>query len=740
MGYSEKSGAIPPLPSSLNANTNTWEMVDLGNPAQAKLPRPYPDTDPVVTPYLGLRARLSQVWFNRWTVLLLLVLVRVLLLTTSLNEDLGDAKTKALSACSKVEDVGSAMASMPHYLSVGVNSLAASGIEKAVRGLVSMLDMVVTGVKAILLFIINFYLGTYACLISAFIHGGLDVAAKVIDAATNKINEVLAPIADGLNGEIQDFVDKVNSFAGSIIGGLGDIVPSIPEFDDKVKLSIGEIKNVKLDSEELVAKIGKLNNTIPNFDDAEKFVANAVGIPFDFVKEQINDKLGNYTFDRSIFPVADKEALTFCSENSFINDFFTTLFEIVAKAKITFIVVIVILSILAMFVTGYLDIRRWRREKERARAFTEHGYDPMDVVYMASRPFTAGLGVKIASKFRNSERRYLLVRWAIAYATSLPALFVLSLAFAGLFSCLCQYIMLKSIEKEAPALAGQVGQFAGSVVQKLEDVSNNWANGANGQVLSLQDDINQDVFGWVQNATTAVNNTLNVLETQVEKGLDMVFKDTVLYDTVKMIVGCVFTRKIESIEAGLNWVHENARVTFPLFPNDTFSQGAQSSVQGDSDLTSFLASPAAVTTDEITGAVDKVTNSLRSNIVQELLISLALLLVYVIVVLIGIGHSLFGMAFGREKTRAEGGHRYNITHPTHLHDDDGSNQSQHHHHRAPPPPPPAAHHEDSSPAYDDVVYAGSVPRGKTEVKSSSHARKSSYPEWEDEGHYPRHAR
>jgi len=55
-------------------------------------------------PYLGLQARLSQIWLNRWTILLILVLVRVLLMLAGLNDNLGEAKIKALSACTKVED------------------------------------------------------------------------------------------------------------------------------------------------------------------------------------------------------------------------------------------------------------------------------------------------------------------------------------------------------------------------------------------------------------------------------------------------------------------------------------------------------------------------------------------------------------------------------------------------------------------------------------------------------------
>lgn len=55
-----------------------------------------------VTPYLGLRARLTQVPLNRWTVLLFLVLARMLVLFGTLNTDLAGAKSEALSACTKV--------------------------------------------------------------------------------------------------------------------------------------------------------------------------------------------------------------------------------------------------------------------------------------------------------------------------------------------------------------------------------------------------------------------------------------------------------------------------------------------------------------------------------------------------------------------------------------------------------------------------------------------------------------
>jgi hypothetical protein len=718
MFYNEKAGAVPPVPSNLNANT--WHTVDLRSEPQLQ---PHAHTAPTVTPYLGLRARLSQLWFNRWTILLILVLVRVLILTASLNDNIGDAKVKALSACTKVEDIGSAMASMPHYLSVGVNSMASDGITKAVSGMVKMLMMILTGVENLILFIINMYVGTYACLIAALIHGGLDVSVKVVEGATKVMNDAIGTITGQITESISDVQDAINKIPDQISSFLGGVDFDLPRID--IGKNLDDLENIKINSNELVKDIVALNKTIPTFDQVENFTKNAIAIPFNFLKEQVNSSFGSYKFDDTVFPVAEKQALSFCSNNSFLNDFFETLFNIVRTAKIAFSVAIPILAVLAIIGMGYLEIRRWRREKQRSREFTERGYDPMDVVYLSSRPMTAGVGLWLSSKFKTVKNQ-LLVRWTIAYGTSLPALFVLSLAIAGLFSCLCQLIILRSIQQEAPALANQVGDFAGDVVGTLQQVSTNWADDANGVIIKLQDDINDDLFGWVNNATTSVNNTLNTFDEEIDKAITAVFKDTILFNTARNLVGCLITRKIETVQEGLTWVHDNAHVTLPLFADNVFSQGANNSVNGDSDLTSFLASPSTVTTDEITSAVNQVITKLENGLVQEALISAALLLVYAVIVLSGAARALVASA-QKEKTRAEGGEQYGVKAPGSRGSSSarGGDSDGHHDYSREP----------SDFERKGVIYAGSVKRGRPGPERwPSHARKSSYPEVEGPDH------
>lgn len=639
--------SVPDVPENLRSDS-----VELSGIKNGVTPRP--DTLPTVTPYLSLRARLSQIWINRWTVLLVLVLVRVVLLIAQLNDNIGGAKEKALSACTKVEDIGSAMASMPHYLSLGVNDLAATGIEKAVSAMVTTLDLMLSGVEGIILFFISFVISTYTCLLTAMIHGSLDVVASVTEDATKLFNGIIdkaageiESIADGLEGSINKIVEGIED---SIIGNL---LPDIPKVD--FSEPIDELKSFDINADDFVKDVRKLNDDLPTFEEVQNLTKQAVAIPFNIVREELKKAYGDYKFDRDVFPLAQKRQLTFCSDNDTINGFFSDLYGMVNKARIAFIVVLAILAIGVMAPMAWLEIQRWRRQQKHSRIIADNQYDPMDVVYIASRPNTASWGIKISSAF--SGKRRVLVRWCIAYATSPPALFVLSLAIAGFFSCLCQIILLKAVRDQVPALTEKVGEFADGVVSTLNSVSDDWAEGANGVIGGLNDDINQNVLGYVVNATDAVNDTLTTFLDTMNEGLETVFNGTILIDPIKTVLHCVIGIKIENVQDGLTWVHDHAKVSLPLFANDTFSLGAKESVEGDSDLTSFLASPSSVSTDEVSGAVERVTKWLHDNLIQEALISTGILLVYVIVVLIGVMRTLVGVALP-DRGRAEGGTRY----------------------------------------------------------------------------------
>ncbi|KAG9534700.1 hypothetical protein KCU79_g22025, partial [Aureobasidium melanogenum] len=396
--------------------------------ATQDVPRPSSDQTSYLTPYLGLRARLSQVWINRWTILILLVLIRALLAIGSVNTNLTSAKREALSACTGVENVGSAMASMPYYMSSGVNELTASGIEKAINGLMSMLLLSITVLEEVFVFYVNLLTSTYVCLFTFAVGGSLHVAVDVAEDVGNFLNSTAKDVGTELGDAVNDFQKAMNKFTGAI-GDVGSFFAGknvdVPEIN--LNSSIAKLDTLQLPSG-YDQGLDKLNNSIPTFAEVHNATNTALRFPFEEVKKLLNESMGKYTMNRSMFHVPPKEKLTFCSDDHGINDFFDGLADVITLAKKIFLSVLIIAAILACVPMAYREIRRWRLQEQRARAI-KHINDPMDAVYVVSRPYTADFGVKVSNRF-SSTRARTLVRWTVAYATTTPALFVLSLAVA----------------------------------------------------------------------------------------------------------------------------------------------------------------------------------------------------------------------------------------------------------------------------------------------------------------------
>lgn len=574
---------------------------------------------PYITPYLDLRSRISQVWINRWTVLLLLVLVRTLFAIADIRDGIDDAHREALSACTGVENIGSAVASMPHYLAQGTNKLTAEGVEHAINGLMSMINMSVTGVEELVVFVVNLLTSTYLCLITLAVSGALHAAIQIIEDVGNFLNRTIGEIGTDIHHGINDFQTDLNK----VIGGLNKIPEAfgshaqIPTVN--INGSLDRLDHLQLPGG-LDQGLSKLNNSIPSFDQVNNFTNNIIRTPFEEIKKLINQSLPHYHFNQSLFPVPAKDELHFCNDNDGITDFFQGLVDIEDGARKVAITALVILAVLVIFPMAGFEMYRWRSTQNRAQLIHDNAYDPIDVVYIASRPLTSTLGIRLGEEMGN-YRRQNLARWMIAYATSPPALFVLSLGIAGLFSTLCHYLVLTAVAKEAPNLEHQVAQFADKVVDSLNNASVHWANETNGAILGMNGRINHDVFGWVNTSTSAMNETLNAFSDEMTKALNATFGHTVLEGPIMEVYNCLIGLKIAGIEKGLTWIQDHAHIDFPLLPNNTFSLGAAAAKTGNNNAASFLASPDSDATSKINATVAALVNKFTKKIEREAIIS-----------------------------------------------------------------------------------------------------------------------
>lgn len=574
------------------------------------------------------------------------MLFRIIFALASLDSNLVTARKQALSMCTSVENVGSAMASMPYYMSTGVNQLTADGIEKAIHGLMQMLILSITGVEEIVVFIINLLTSTYVCLITFAVGGSLEAAIAVAEDVGSFLNSTVKDVGSELGKAESGFQTAMNSFLADL-SKLESVFtgkkPTAPTID--LTSEISTLNGLRLPAN-YDADLQKLNASIPTFAQVHNFTNNAIKWPFEEVKTLLNESLPKYTVNSSLFPVPAKEQLTFCSSNDGINKFFDDLVEIKDLAYKVSLGVLIAAAVLACVPMGWREMRRWKKLKERAQIIQSGDHSPMDSVYIASRPYTSDFGLKLASIFKlQSARRRTLMRWSVAYATSIPALFVLSLAIAGLLACLCQYLLLNAVQKEVPVLENQIIGFADKVINSLNNASEQWAIGTNKMITDVNNNINHDVFGWVNTTTHAVNHTLEVFVDGMVGVLNDTFGGTPLYAPVLDVVNCLILLKITGIEKALTWVSDHAHVDFPLLANDTFSLGTIQKVSG-SEADILATGPNGGAANAIADAVYHVTNFLEAAVRQEAILSTCLLLVYVVILLMGAARAVFLMGKG----------------------------------------------------------------------------------------------
>lgn len=514
------------------------------------------------------------------------------------------------------------MASMPHFMAQGVNEMTASGVEKAVSGLMTMLEMSVTGVEEIVLFVIHMMTSTYLCLITLAIRGSLGAAVEIGTEIAANLNKTIDEVTNGIGDATKTVTDAINAVFSGIPG-----IPSIPGVDKPTIDLTEEIDKLKsLEAPPAIQEgLQKLNASIPTFEEVQNFTDSVIRLPFEEVKKLISG-MNNFTFDRELLPVPQKEKLDFCSEGNSINNFFNDLIEMAYNAKRIALGVLIVAAILVIIPMAWSEFRRYRTMKERSELFN-NGYRPMDVIYLASRPHSSGWGLWIGQRF-GSERRQTYARWAFAYATSMPMLFLLSLGIAGLFSCFCQYLVVRGIQNKVPELTSQVADFAEKVVTSLNNASMSWSGGVNSAVGSLDDKINTDMLDWVNTTTSAVNGTLNAFVEKMSTTLNETFGDTPLHDPIKDVLNCLIGLKIASFQQGLTWVQENAHVQFPGVKNDTFSLGALAKISDSSSAAELLADPNGKAKDEVTEAVTFVIDKLLSGILLEALISIVILCIW----------------------------------------------------------------------------------------------------------------
>ncbi|KAF5096012.1 hypothetical protein D0Z00_002924 [Geotrichum galactomycetum] len=625
-----------------------------------------------ITPYIGVRARLSQVWINYYTIFIILVIIKLVLFRISLSSSLKTAEKYTMSSCRSSENIGSSAASVPHYMAVGANQLISRGLTQTRQGLIEMLFLSLTILEQLLLFVINMLVGTYVCLLTVAINTTANTAINATESVINFVDKSLTTVVDGIETGVSALEKAINTVSSA----FNSIASAFTENDSKsivsnVSLSVSSLKNLSIPSS-INNKLEDLRSKIIDYDDVKNATSKVVSIPFNLIKTELNNTLmaKKIAFNVSAIHIPAQQKISFCSQGSGISDFYTQLQEGVDMLAKVFVILLAVTAIAVCIPIAYNEIKQWRwlkecaadaREIDQTRLESEHTaaaaagvgtfsnpisnqrIDYIEVIQAASHKWVTWFQLLAARQFSELTKKT-LAKWWIEYVLYPPALMVLALGLGGILVVIAQFIIFNQVKDSLPAFENGINQ---ATVNTLGDVQEGivlWANTTNVQIKSAQDDINDDLLGWVHSATGSVNDTLTVFSTTMNQELNRTFGQTPFYEGISGVIYCVIGSKIDAIQKGINWVHQNSQVSLPLVAGDYILPSALVDEYGVSNNQSTVATtPEASSVQRLTESAVSLMISAMRNLIEvyekslylELKIAVTLFSIWLFVALTG---------------------------------------------------------------------------------------------------------
>ncbi|ODV84055.1 hypothetical protein CANARDRAFT_29503 [[Candida] arabinofermentans NRRL YB-2248] len=613
---------------------------------------PIGNTKTYQRPYLNLNERLSQVFFNYYTIFLILVILKLIVFKNSIQTSLIQAKEKTNLVCESAENYATSMVNLPYYLSKASNVLIAKGLTQTNKAFVEGLKLILTGSESLILFAIEMTIGTYACVLTAAIDGAVSVSLNATESVIDVANSTIIKLAD----EIQDGLNDVSKVINKIISVADDVKDFFENDDDddnatssinKVNLTISSLKNWKISSS-INDKLEKLGKEVLTYDDVKNYTESLISKPFDLLKNEVDDRLSDeFSADDLIVP--QMRTLSFCKTSSEIDDFYRDLGDSVHKISVILIIILCLIAICFICFEGYMTWRQWKRINsiaERLRIVNESSTNVdtknhynLTVIDSIEHRISTRIGEIIGNLFGgdgNSVKGN-RVRWIVSYISSPIAFCILLLGIVGVLTFILQYILICSVSSvDSQGLQDKFNSISSQVSSSINESMNEWATDTNLYLEDQEDSINGDMLGWVNASTYSINETLYKFVDKMNDKLEDVFGSTPLYDPISSIVSCVITSKIEKVEKALTWVHDNSQISLPRV-NYTELMDLTMIDDGDgnddNDTLERYIDSVKSTLDETR---DNIIKSYKKSLFFELYISLGLIGIWLLILLFAI--------------------------------------------------------------------------------------------------------
>lgn len=215
-------------------------------------------------------------------------------------------------------------------------------------------------------------------------------------------------------------------------------------------------------------------------------------------------------------------------------------------------------------------------------------------------------------------------KWLLNYTFSLTARNCLLIGLAGLIAVGLQFWLL--------TITSRAFQQLYSLDMKntaLRDGIDNYVLQTNVALDNLLDKLNEAIFGSLHETTTSLLDTLVDVETSVNDTINSVFGSTPFAAPLRTVVYCTLGRKLDKVEDGLRWLHENLKIEFPTLQEDESKELMSTVVEDATKNSQNLGAT-------LKRAGDELIDTYKKSLLIELFVSCAFFGLWIVVLIMGL--------------------------------------------------------------------------------------------------------
>ncbi|KAK6462596.1 hypothetical protein DFJ63DRAFT_313728 [Scheffersomyces coipomensis] len=580
--------------------------------------------------YLSFWESISQIYFNHYTIVLVILIIKIYLFKRSVIDSLNNLQVAEVSCEQDATLINAKVFDMFQFIIIqSLNSIQVINLK--------FFQMIITIIENIIWFVIELFLGTYTCLLQALITNtadfAVDASESIIVAVNSTIVGLTNDIEDGLNGLskiINDFI-SIGSKISNFFTGSSSSDNNGQQYQNSINLSISGLKNISIPSSVLTSINNFKLTTLPNFTNIENDYKDLISLPLDtFLNQSTISNPINETELTLNFPQFPIQTLCSNASNKYNEDLMYLVDKVEFISKIIFIALSIccILSIIPLIYQHYYHY--YVKLPQLLNALDDDNDEIIKINNTLHSFYNSSWITNLFYKVFNIKSHKL--KWLITYLSTNYCLIILGLGLIGILSCVLQLIIIIILNKQIHITTTYLQQsiipsnqtnstITSAITQYITDV--------NQFIQQEENQINQQLFGTLLQTTSSINSTIATFVNNLNSTISSTFGDIpVLSTSISTIVYCTLIRRLITVEKGLTWINNSFKISIPLL-NSTSFETQLLNVLDDSEAMNASNS-------QLLELINKTIDSYKQSVKIEFLISLIFIAVWLIQLLIGL--------------------------------------------------------------------------------------------------------